>query len=127
MSARPTWHAWCASERFEVHGDRVTVRFSSGRRHRVRVREEETQYVFEAVVARPTAAQDIPDLALRLWRWNRAAQRVGCYLAPNGGVRATGWIPRGAGADPEEFRDALERVAAEADRLEHLLTGRDAL
>lgn len=61
---------------------------------------------------------------LRLWRHNRAAQLVSFRIDTRGRVYAEGWIPK-AGLTAQEFQLVLRRVAAESDRLEFLLTGRD--
>jgi hypothetical protein len=118
------WRAWCTGDRLALEGDDVLVTFENGRKHRVRVRETEDAYELHTIVARAGAVRDVEELAINIWRRNRAAQLVGFSLDRRGGVRGTGWVPK-AGATKDEFAITLRRVAAESDRFEFLLTGRD--
>jgi hypothetical protein len=77
-----------------------------------------------AVVAKAAAVKDVSDLALRIWRHNRAAQLVSFRVDTRGRVYAEGWVPK-AGLTAEELRHVVHRVAAESDRFEFILTGRD--
>ena len=118
------WRALCVGPCIEVDGDYVVVTFESGRAHRVQIRETGSAFEIHAVVARAAAVSAVPDLPLRIWRHNRGAQLVGFRIDERGRVRAEGWAPK-AGLTREEFMLVLRRVAAEGDRLEFLLTGRD--
>jgi hypothetical protein len=118
------WRKLCRGAQVKLDGDDVIVGFENGRSHRVQVCETEETYEFHAIVARPAAVSDITDLPLRIWRHNRAAQLVSFRIDPRGRVCAEGWVAR-TGLTAEEFRLVLRRVAAESDRLEFLLTGRD--
>ncbi|MFY2559477.1 hypothetical protein ACN469_17725 [Corallococcus terminator] len=118
------WRTLCRGSRVTIDGDDVIVRFENERSHRVRIHETEDVFEFHAVVARAATVRDVQDLPLRLWRYNRAAQLVGFRLDTRGRVYAEGWIPK-AGLTAEEFQLVLRHVAAESDRLEYLLTGRD--
>ncbi|AGC47038.1 hypothetical protein MYSTI_05762 [Myxococcus stipitatus DSM 14675] len=119
------WRVFCRGARVAIDGDELIVDFENQRSHRVRVRETDEVIEFHAVVARAAAVRDIPDLPLRLWRYNRASQLVSFRLDTRGRVYAEGWVPK-AGLTAEEFQLTLRHVAAESDRLEYLLTGRDA-
>lgn len=118
------WSALCKAPRIELDGDEATVGFENGRFHRVTVRETDDAFEFHAVVARASAVKEIADLALRIWRQNRAAHLVGFRIDSRGRVCAEGWVPK-AGLTALEFQLVLRHVAAESDRLEFLLTGRD--
>ncbi|WP_342375211.1 hypothetical protein NVS55_28445 [Myxococcus stipitatus] len=118
------WRALCRGSRVTIDGDELIVDFENQRSHRVRVRETDEVIEFHAVVARSAAVRDISDLPLRLWRYNRASQLVSFRLDTRGRVYAEGWVPK-AGLTAEEFQLTLRHVAAESDRLEYLLTGRD--
>jgi hypothetical protein len=118
------WRLLCAGPRIEIDGDDVVVGFENGRKHRVRIRETETAFEMHAIVAKAAAVRDVADLPVRIWRHNRAAQLVGFRIDTRGRVYAEGWVPK-AGLTREEFQLVLGRVAAESDRFEFLLTGRD--
>lgn len=117
-----SWRTFCAG--LPVENDMVTVLLEAGRSHRVRVLEEADVYTFHAFAARAAAVRGVSDLELRLWRHNHESRLVGLYLDERQRVCATGWIPK-QGVAQEEFLFVLRRVASHADRLEHLLTGRD--
>jgi hypothetical protein len=108
----------------DLEGDDMVVRFENGRGHRVRVRETEQTLEVHAVVARAASVRDIPDLPLRIWRQNRAAQLVSFRIDARGRVYGNGWVAK-AGLTADEFQLIVRRVAAESDRLEFLLTGKD--
>lgn len=119
------WRSLCAGSRIRVEGDDAIVEFENKRSHRVRVREAEDCFEFEAIVARAAAVRDIEEgLPARVWCHNRSAQLVSFLIDTKGRVCARGWVPK-VGIAPEEFQTVLRRVASESDRLEFLLTGKD--
>jgi len=120
----PDWRALCTGPHLAIEGDDVVVAFDGGRTHRVRVRETDEVYEMHALVAGAAAVRKVPDLALRVWRYNRAAQLVGFRIDVRERVWAEGWVAK-AGLTAEEFQLVLRRVAAESDRFEFLLTGKD--
>lgn len=89
------------------------------------MRETDDAFEVHAVVAKAASVREIPELALRIWRHNRAAQLVSFRIDTHDRVYAQGWVPK-AGVTAEEFQLVLRRVAVESDRLEFLLTGRDS-
>jgi hypothetical protein len=118
------WRAFCRGDRLKVDGDDILVGFDNGRSHRVQVHETDDVLELHAVVARAAAVKDVPDLPLRIWRHNRAAQLVSFRIDTRGRIYAEGWVLK-AGLEPQEFQLVVRHVAAESDRLEFLLTGRD--
>ena len=118
------WRTLCRAAKLELEGDDVVVQFENGRSHRVTVRETSELFEFHAVVAKRKAVEHVTDLADRIWRVNRVAQLVGFRIDRHGRVLGEGWVAN-AGVTAEEFQLVLRRVAAESDRLEFLLTGRD--
>jgi hypothetical protein len=120
------WRSLCAGPRLEFDGDHVVVTFDGGRKHRVRVSETADTYELHAIVARAAAIWEQRDrpLPVRIWEHNRAAQLVGFRVDTRGRVCAEGWVAK-AGLTAEEFQLVLRRVAAESDRLEFILTGKD--
>ncbi len=120
------WRSLCTSPRLEFAGDHVTVTFDGGRRHRVRVIETPDTFELHAIVARSSAIAEMrgQPLPVRVWAHNRAAQLVSFRVDTRGRVCAVGWVAK-AGLTAEEFQLVLRRVAAESDRFEFLLTGKD--
>lgn len=119
------WRAFCQGRQFSIDGNEVTVNFESGRHHRVCIEETDETIELHALVAKAAAAKMVADLPLRIWRHNRASQLVGFRQNSRGAVVANGWVAK-AGLSKAEFLVVLHRVAAESDRFEFLLTGRDA-
>lgn len=120
------WRSLCTGSRLEFEGDDVTVVFDGGRKHRVRVTETPDTYQLHAIVARAAALWEQRErpLPVRIWEHNRAAQLVSFRIDTRGRVCAEGWVAK-AGLTAEEFQLVLRRVAAESDRLEFILTGKD--
>ena len=118
------WRSFCHGQRLQLEGDEVTVGFDNGRHHRVRIHETDDTFEMHAIVARAAAVQSVSDLPLRIWRHNRASQLVGFRRDTRGRVYAEGWVAK-AGLTKDEFLFVLRRVAAESDRFEFILTGRD--
>jgi hypothetical protein len=119
------WRALFNGLNVKVEGDEVVINFDNGRSQRVRVCETDEVLELHAIVARASAVRDVRDLPLRLWLHNRAAQLVSFRIDTRGRVYAEGWVPK-VGMTAEELQLVLRRVAAESDRLEFLLTGKDA-
>ena len=95
------------------------------RRHRVDVIEEEDAYRFVAIVAHPAAVARVPDPSLFAWKRNRSSKLVGFRVDRKGRLVGESWVPK-AGLTAAEFQLHLRAVATESDRLEQVLTGRDA-
>ncbi len=119
-----SWRAWCSGPRLQLDGDDVLVTFDNGRKHRVRVQETDDTFEMHAVVARAPAVASVTNLALRVWLRNRSSQLVGFRIDARGAVRAQGWVSK-AGLTAGEFQHVVRHVAAESDRLEYILTGKD--
>ena len=120
-----SWRSLCAGPRIQFEGEDVLVSFENGRKHRVRLRETDATIEVHAIVARAAWVRDVADLPLRVWLHNRAAQLVSFRIDTRGRLYAEGWVPK-AGLTAEELQHVVHRVAAESDRLEFILTGKDA-
>ena len=118
------WRTLCRVQWLQLEGDDAIVQFENGRSHRVQVRETTEMFELHAIVAKRKAVEHVTDLPNRIWRLNRAAQLVSFRLDGHWRVCAEGWVVK-AGVTAEEFQLVLRRVAAESDRVEFLLTGRD--
>jgi hypothetical protein len=120
------WTRLCKGARdLRVEGDTLDVRFAEGGRHHV-VSVEDTgdAYRLVGIVARRGVVTSIPDLALRVWRRNRTTALTGFRIDAKMRLLGESWVPK-VGLEAEEFQLWVRTVAAECDRLEHALTGRD--
>lgn len=102
----------------------VEVSFTNGRRHVVRIAEEDDGYELEAVVAGPHETAELQDPYMTSWRRNRASRVVGYRVDARGRFCAHAWTPR-EGLTSEMFLFLVRTLAREADRHELLLTGAD--
>lgn len=118
------WTRWCKGAGLSVDGDTIEVRFADERHQRVRVLDEGDSLRVIGVVARRGVVDGLENIALRSWSRNRATQLVGFRLDDRGRLVGESWIPK-AGLSGEELIMYVRQVAAECDRLEYLLTGRD--
>jgi len=121
----PDWVSFCAADDLDVRPPRIDVVFPGGRRHRVTVRVCREGYRLAAVVVRQDVVAERPDLPILIWKRNRATALVGFRLDPGGRLIGESCVPR-VGLSADEFRLHVRRLAGECDRLEYLLTGRDA-
>lgn len=120
----PDWARHCNASDIAVDRKGIIVSFSDGRQHRVTVVNEVDEYILSAIVARPSTVAAIPDLALKVWVKNRAVSLVGFRIDRRGQLIGETWVPK-CGITTEEFQLYLRTLAAEADRFEYSLTGRD--
>lgn len=118
------WTRLCKGAGFAIDGDEIEVRFTDERHHRVRVDDEGDAFRVIGVVARRGVVEGLENVALQAWRRNRSTQLVGFRLDDRGRLVGESWVPK-AGLSGEEFATYVRQVAAECDRLEYLLTGRD--
>lgn len=124
------WQKLCKARDFEIVGDTVVVRFQeSARRQIVQVRETEDAYELQSIAERlgTRSPADHAARVLRIWQRNRRAHLVAFRIEGDGrGLRLVGeaWVPK-AGLTAEEMQLYIRRLAAEADRMEYLMTGED--
>jgi hypothetical protein len=112
---------------FEVVGTSVTCWFGerdSGRKHVVRLQIVPDGVRFEATVATARTLENMDeDPARWAWRRNRASSLVGFRV--DGKRLVAEAVAPAVGLTGAEFLVYLRAVAAEADRMELVLTGRD--
>jgi hypothetical protein len=121
------WAALCAAPDFALEDAAIVVRFADDRTQRVSVTDDGTAFVLCSFVARRAAVASIAgidDLALRAWQRNRTVALVGFRVDARERLVGEAWVPK-AGLSAAEFQLAVRTVAAECDRLEYILTGRD--
>jgi len=118
------WVRLCRAKHLAVDEPYVDVEFAEGRRHRVSVEDRDGTYLITAFVVRRAVVTSLADLPLRVWLRNRATQLVGFRFDRQSRLVAEAWVPK-AGLTAEEFQLYVRVVAAESDRFEYVLTGRD--
>lgn len=119
------WTSFCKGARdLRVDGDVVDVLFVGGRHHRLSVEDAGDAYRVIGIIAKPGVTSKVPDLALHVWRRNRATMLAGFRLDPRGRLLGEALVPK-PGLSAGEFQQWVRVVAAECDRFEHALTGKD--
>lgn len=122
-----SWLKSLDRRQFDVEGSSVTCWFGdrhSGRKHVVRLKRHEDGLRFEATVATAKTLDRMDeDPARWAWRRNRASSLVG-FRVDQKRLIAEAVAPT-IGLTETEFLVYLRAVAAEADRMELVLTGRD--
>lgn len=122
------WRRWCRDASIRCEGDSVTIAVTAGTAHRhprtqtVRIRASEGGLLLESVAAHRRHVSDPDATQGELWLRNRAHDLISVSLDPSGKIVASCWLP-GVALDRDEFLFALHQLAAEADRIEYLLTG----
>jgi hypothetical protein len=121
------WTRFCEGARdLRVEGDRVEIQFAEGRRHQLTVEDAGDAYRVVGLVAKAGVTSAVPDLALHVWRRNRATTLAGFRIEPRGRLLGESLIPK-LGLSAGEFQHWVRVVAAECDRFEHALTGKDVV
>lgn len=115
---------WLEAEGYRNDNGAVRVVFAGGRSHAVDLSETDEEVLLSAVVTRAAVAKSIEKLPSLIWQANRGMGLVGFGLDSKRRLVGRAWIPK-VGLSREEFLLAVRDVAAECDRLEFLLTGRD--
>ena len=118
------WRRLCRGREFSVSVNDVLVDLRDGRRHRVTVDDMDDSYRLTAVVAGAAVAADVEDLPIRTWQRNRGTELVGFRIDKRGRLIGESWVPK-AGLSAAEFQLYIHTVAAECDRYEFELTGKD--
>lgn len=118
------WKKFCCTQDISIDGDTIKVSFNNDRKHLVKAEEVNGEFRIWAIIARPAIVAEQKDLQLRIWQRNHASKLVSYRIDEKGRLVGEAWIPK-AGLTADEFRLYVRTVAAECDRLEYLLTGRD--
>ena len=125
MSADPAGWAGFASDLGVIRddGEAVEIALSSGRKHVVEVLERDGVWELSGLVA---TADDLAagPTPVEVWRHNAHRTLTSLVVDSDGDVWVTALAPV-PGLTTEEFCWLAREVAAEADRLEFRLTGRD--
>jgi hypothetical protein len=114
------------SKDLDIDRDRVTVWFGDrpdGRRHVVRLSETLDSLTAEAIIVTNSKREQLGLSGLDAWRRNTGAFVVG-FRIDRGRFVAESRLPK-EGVTARELSWHVRAVAAEADRLELVLTGKD--
>ncbi|MGO9708533.1 MAG: YbjN domain-containing protein [Polyangiaceae bacterium] len=119
------WTSFCKGARdLRVDGERIEVLFTQGRHHMLTVEDAGEAYRLIGIVAKASVTAGVSDLALHVWRRNRATILAGFRLDPRGRLLGESLVPK-PGLSAGEFQQWVRIVAAECDRFELALTGKD--
>jgi len=118
------WRRYCKPRDLAVDGLLIHVQLAEGRHHVVIVDESDDALDLTAIITRQAATAAIPSLLRTIWEKNRSTQLVGFRVDRRGRLVGEVRLPR-VGLGPDEFQLCVRTLAAECDRMEYLLTGRD--
>ena len=126
-TSREEWKEFVTGDGIKARSsDTLEVMFSGGRSHRLRISEEENGWRLEAMVVRDF--HDSGKTVFDPFRWvavvNRGLRMCALELGEDGHLTGTAWVPM-AGLTKAEFQLVVRNLAAECDRLEFSLTGKD--
>lgn len=120
----PRWHSLAKASDLEIEPGGLHVRFEDSRSHRLQVIEEEDSWLLRGLVVRqaggPFEGRPALEAALR----NRQLRLVGLRIVGGGRLVGESRVPK-PGLTSAEFQLHARHLAAECDRLEYLLTGKD--
>jgi hypothetical protein len=108
----------------EVAGGVIEVHVGRGRVHRVHVAPHSDGWELAGYVADESTLQHAGLSVVDLWTRNRTMRLAQYIVDGDSNVWVSSWAPS-AGTSSTEFDAVLRHVAAEADRLEYVLTGGD--
>lgn len=114
------WEKLYRGARGKVDAPHIDVALGNERAHRVQVDEVEGGLQVTGVVIRRGGASH----AINAWLRNRSASIVGFRIDLKERLVGTAFVPF-AGLTPGEFQSSVFAVAAECDRFEAILTGKD--
>lgn len=118
------WRRFCKPKDLVVDGAKITVQLSEGRHHVISVEETAESLQLAGVITRQAVTAAIPSLMSTIWEKNRATQLVGFRVDRKGRLVGEVLVPR-IGIEADEFQLCVRTLAAECDRMEYLLTGKD--
>ncbi len=118
------WFRLCRAKDLKPSGDQIDVEFISGRRHLVSIIDDGSALRLEGMVARRAVVAEHDDIAIVVWTRNRTTALVGFRIDDRGRLVGGTVVPK-VGLTAKELQTCVRTVAAECDRFEYLLTGRD--
>lgn len=129
MSDRPdAWKPLAKARDISVETTALLVRFPDGRGHRLQVSDNDDSWLLSGLIVKSPpdlSSSDFqiePSLAAAIR--NRRLKLCGIMVNEKGHLVGQCHVPK-PGLTAGEFQLHARHLAAECDRLEHLLTGRD--
>ncbi len=119
------WHELCQEKEFIVDGEAVNVQLAEGRMHRIYVKNLVEEYLLLGMIAKPSLVKHLDDPVFVTWMRNRNSELVGFRIDDKDRLVGEAWVPK-AGLTSEEFQLYVRTIAVDCDRLENILTGKDA-
>ncbi|MGB6219632.1 hypothetical protein [Haloferula sp.] len=119
-----SWKKLARAKDILIEPKGILVRFADGRSHRVIVIDEADHWILRCLIVRHADATFHPEPMLAAAIRNRQLRLCGLSVDKRGHLWGQCMVPK-AGLDADEFQLCARHLAAECDRLEYLLTGRD--
>lgn len=119
-----SWKNLARARDIEIDSKGILVRFADGRSHQVMVIEQADHFLLRGLVVRDAATRFNSEPMLSAAIRNRQLRLCGLSVDAKGSLWGQCTVPR-AGLNGSEFQLCARHLAAECDRLEYLLTGRD--
>lgn len=118
------WRKYCRGPRLRCTGNEITVTLERERSQRLTVSEVGDEIYLRAVVARRAAVEMMGDPRRWIWRRNHSSRLISFQLDARGALIGECRFPL-SDFEEQEFLLYVHTLAAECDRAEHVLTGRD--
>ncbi|CAN5895488.1 hypothetical protein BH11VER1_BH11VER1_02060 [soil metagenome] len=118
------WHIFTKAQDLMINPGGLLVRFADGRSHLLRVIESEGTWLLRGLVVQHAHASFDRSPALAAALKNRHYRLCGLRVDEKASLVAESHVPK-AGLTATEFQLLARNLAAECDRLEYLITGRD--
>ena len=118
------WRKYCEDKGISVQDGEVKVHFANGRSQRVTVEERDDAITMRSVAAGAAVVRELANPTLTAWQRNRISVLVAFRIDEKGRLLGEAVVPK-IGLTAQEFQMVLRHLAAEADRLEFQLSGRD--
>ena len=119
-----SWKKLAKAKDIVIEPEGILVKFSDGRSHRVMVIEQPDDWCLRCLIVRQASLTFDPQPLLAAAIRNRQLRLCGLSVDKKGRLFGQCMVPK-AGLDADEFQLCARHLAAECDRLEYLLTGRD--
>jgi hypothetical protein len=119
------WNVFCRTKGFVVDGEAINVQLADARSHRIYVSNHKDEYLIFGLIARPSLVRKLDDPMFVTWMRNRNSELVSFRINHKECLIGEAWVPK-AGLTSEEFQLYVRTVAVDCDRLESILTGKDA-
>lgn len=118
------WLRACRAEGLTPSGDYVIVPLGHEGQHRIAVLEEEEAIRLSGIVLRAAEAEKVERLAERVLERNRSVRLVGYRLDDRRRLVGEAVLPK-AGLEGDELVFRLKQLAADCNRFEYVLAGKD--